>query len=272
MPTQAGQSTLRLTVCASILGFASLFWMAGCGDKEVQSTWVRAPLTIDGKLDDWKDAPSVVFDDEHFGLSVENDSAYLYVSGRTSDAAVAQAIGRIGITLWVDPEGGSNKDLEIRFPVGRAADFRQARGGFWESLTDDQRKRASNEMDEVRKGMLVIDNRSITSRTYPARGATGFAAGVGESSGITSFEVRIPINLQEYFSELNSLGAKGKVGVGVGFGGVQKDPRDYAGRVGQGMGGRGGGGRGGFGMPPRRGQSGESSSEIWAEVKLASAK
>ncbi len=263
---------MMMKVLASLLVCVNTIWLAGCGGEEMQSTWARTPLTIDGTIDDWKDATSVVFKDEHLTLSVENDSAYLYISGRISDEGAARAIEPVGITLWVDPEGGTSKDLEIHFPVGRSAEIRQARAGFWEALTEDQRARASKGIDEMRKGILVIDNRSITSHIYPAQGPTGFAVGVGDSSGNTTFEVRIPINLREYLSGFASVSANNRTGLGMQIGETRGEAGDDMGSGGQGTGPRRGRGRGGFGMPARGRQPDESSSEVWAEVILASAK
>lgn len=261
-----------MKILPSILVCMNVIWLAGCGGEEVQSTWAHTPLTIDGNIDDWKEASSVVFKDEHLALSVENDSAYLYISGRISDEEAARGIERVGITLWVDPEGGTSKDLEIHFPVGRSVEFHQARAGFWEALTEDQKARAFKGIDEMRKGILVIDNRSIMSHIFPAQGAAGFSAGVGESSGIATFEVRIPIDLREYFPSLASASANKKIGLGIQFGETRGVAGDDMGSGGRGTGPRGGRGRGGFGMPGRGGLPNESPTEIWAEVILASAK
>jgi hypothetical protein len=255
-----------ILVCGVVL------WFSGCNEEEAQSTWKRLPVTIDGKLDEWKDAHFVVFQNDHLAFGTQNDSTYLYLAGRTSDAELARVMGRMGVTLWVDAKGGDSKDLEIRFPVGRSADFRLSRGGFWESLTEEQQSRASKEMDEMRKGVLVIDNRSVTSHIYSPGSAAGFAAAVGESSGITTFEVRIPLDLQEYAADIGSLGPKGKVGVGILLGGFGREPEGIPGGARQGMGQWGGRGRGGFGGFQRRGEAEGSSMETWVEISLATAK
>ena len=255
-----------------ILMFSAGLWMSGCKGEELQSTWKQLPVTIDGNTDEWEHAQFVVSEDEHLALGVENDSTYLYLVGRVSDANAARAIERVGVTLWIDADGGDSKDLEIRFPVGRSADFRQARGGFWGSLTEGQRSRASKGLNEMRRGVLVIDNRSVTSHVYSPGSAGGFGAEVGKSSGITAFEVRIPISLHEHVADVSSVGSKGKVGVGIQLGGFGGGPEENLGGGRQGMGQWGGRGRGGFGRFPQRGQMGASATEIWVEVSLASPK
>jgi hypothetical protein len=258
-------------LCA-LLVFVGILWISGCKDEEAQSSWVRIPVAIDGNLDDWKDAHFVVFQDDHLAFGAENDSTYLYVAGRTGNADLARVMGRVGVTLWVDAKGGDSKDLEIHFPVGRSTDFRLSRGGFWESLTKEQQSKASKEIEEMRNGVLVIDNRRITSHIYPLGSTVGFAAAVGESSGITTFEVRIPLNLQEYAASIGSLSREGKVGVGVQLGGFGRGSEGIPGGARQGMGEWGGRGRGGFGGFPRRGQTEGSSTETWVEISLAVAK
>jgi hypothetical protein len=255
-----------------ILMFVAVLWFSGCSDEEAQSTWRRLPVTTDGNLDEWKDVHFVVFQDDHLAFGAQNDSTYLYLAGRTSDVDLARVMGRMGVTLWVDAKGGDSKDLEIRFPVGRSADFSLSRGGFLESLTEEQQSRASKELDDMRKGVLVIDNRSATSHIYSPGSTAGFAAAVGESSGITTFEVRIPLDLQEYAADIGSLGPRGKVGLGILLGGFGRGPEGISGGARQGMGQWGGRGRGGFGGFARRGQSEESSTETWVEISLATAR
>jgi hypothetical protein len=255
-----------------LLVFAGILLVSGCKDEEAKSSWVRSPVTVDGNLDDWKDVHFVVFQDDHLAFGAENDSTYLYLAGRTSDADLARAMDRMGVTLWVDAKGGDSKDIEIRFPVGRSADFRLSRGGFWESLTEEQQSEASKEMDEMRKGVLVIDNRSVTSHIYSPGSAEGFAADVGESSGIATFEIRIPLDLQEYMADIGSLGPKDKVGVGIQLDEFGRGREGIPGGARQGMGQWGGRGRGGFGGFPRRGQTEGNSTETWVEISLATAK
>jgi hypothetical protein len=251
---------------------AGILWVSGCKDEEAQSSWVRMPVAIDGNLDDWKDVHFAVFQDDHLAFGAQNDSTFLYLAGRTSDADLARVMGQRGVTLWVDAKGGDSKDIEIRFPVGRSADFRLSRGGFWESLTEEQQSEASKEMDEMRKGVLVIDNRSVTSHIYSPGSAEGFAADVGESSGIATFEIRIPLDLQEYMADIGSLGPKDKVGVGIQLDEFGRGREGIPGGARQGMGQWGGRGRGGFGGFPRRGQTEGNSTETWVEISLATAK
>lgn len=249
--------------------------LLSCKEEEVKSTWVRSPVTIDGSVEEWNQSPFVVFQEEHLALSLSNDSTYLYLAGRTSDAALQRLIERLGVTLLVDPEGGSSEELEVRFPAGGISGFREGRGGFWESMTEEQRAKALKQIEEMRNGILVIDHRNVESRVYPARTAEGFAAGIASSTGLLTFEARIPIHIEKYFSGFGALGTTGKVGIGIKLSRIRSpEGGENSGRPGGFAGPRGGRGRGGGGMgrPPRGGQASDDATDVWLGVLLATAK
>ncbi len=262
-----------ITLVVSLMSVVLL----SCKEEEVKSTWVRSPVKIDGSVEEWKESPFVVFQEEHLALSLSNDSTYLYLAGRTSDAALQRLIERLGVTLLVDPEGGSSGEVEVRFPAGRISGFREGQGGFWQSMTEEQRAKALRQIEEMRSGILVIDHRNVESHVYPARTADGFAAGIAPSTSLLTFEARIPIHIEKYFSGLSALGATGKVGIGMKLTRSRSpEAGEYSGRPGGFAGPRGGrgrgGGGGGIGRPPRGGESSDEASDVWLSVLLASAK
>lgn len=262
------------TLTSLVISLMSVILLS-CKEEEVQSTWVRTSVNIDGNVEEWKESPFVVFQEEHLALSLSNDSTYLYLAGRTSDATLQRLIERLGVTLLVDPEGGSSEELEVHFPAGRISGLREGRGGFWESMTEEQRAKALRQIEEMRNGILVIDHRSVESHVYPARTAAGFAAGIAPSSGLLTFEVRIPIHIEKYFSGFSTLGTTGKVGIGIKLSRSRSpEAGEYSGRPGGFAGPRGGRGRGGGGMgrPPRGGEAGDNASDVWVGVLLANAK
>jgi hypothetical protein len=260
----------------SILLLSVLFILssAGCRQDEVKSTWAHSALTIDGQMEDWKDAPFVVLEDEHVAIGVENDGEYLYIAGKIADAALRRMVERAGLTLWIDPEGGTDDNLEIRFPASSLADLRRGRGAFWESLTEEEKSRAQEQLDERRNGILLIDKRRVRSQIYPARSRTGFAAGIASSAGLTTFEFRLPINLREYVPGLESIATSGGVGLGVKIGrSFDREIGDFRGGIARTPGPIGGRGRGSR-VPRQTRETAESSqgSEFWLAITLATSK
>ena len=255
--------------------FIVSFVLSGC-KEEVRSTWAQSPLKIDGDIEEWKDAPFVIFEDGRLALSVENDSAYLYLACRIGDATLQRMIDRLGLTLWVDPEGESSEDLEIHFPAGRSAELRLSRGGFWDNLTEEQKARTSKQIEEMRTGILVYDKRGVESHVYPSRSARGFAAGSAMSNGLLIYEFRIPLDTQKFFSRAGALGTQGKVGIGVKLSGLRErqigSSSGGSGRAIGPPGRRGRGGGGGENRPPIGGESGDRTSDVWVSVWLAGAK
>ncbi len=267
---KALNNLLILTICVLL---------SSCNEKEVQSSWARSSVTVDGNMEEWKDDPLLVFTDEHLALGVKNDSKYIYLAGRIADAALQRVAQRLGVTFWVDPDGGDNQDLEIHFPASSLGLLNQARGGFWQSMTEEERAKARERMDETREGLLVIDKRNNDSRVFAANSSEGFAAGQRNSEGLFSFELRLPIQVQQYFRGFNELGKEGKVGIGIKVGASRPEgmrgfrPEGGGGPQGP-FGGRGrpggGGGRGGGrGGPRGGGQSGPIESEVAFVVNLA---
>ena len=267
-----------MRVLRSFLAGMLVLLLSGCKQEEIRSTWTQLPPKVDGSMEDWQNSPLAVFEDEHLALGVRNDSNYLYLAGRIADASVQRITARSGMTFWVDPDGGESQDIEIHFPATSYGIQDQTRGGFWQSMTEEQKERARKRTEDIGTGVLVVDKRNVESRVYPASGPAGFAAGIVQSTGFLSFEVRIPLNIPNYFSGLSPLGKNGKVGVGMMLGSARGEVfRGSRGGGGGGplgpFGGRGrrGGGRGG-GVPRRGGESNGSSSEIWVAVDLATAK
>lgn len=260
--------SFRVVVLLSVLACIS-----GCSGERFLSNWAFAPPVIDGSMDEWKQASLVIFEDERIAVGVGNDSSFLYLAARVSDNQLGQSILNGGFTVWLSRNGGKGKDFEIRFPAGRATQFNLARGGFWKSLSESERSVARERVNQMQKGILVIDESRIDSRLFSPDGKQGFAAAIGESGGLTSFELRIPLDLESSFAGAGRLGPHGIIGIGLELAAVPGQPfapnanRDF-GRQPGGVFGRGGRGDGRGGASPRNAPTTQRP-EIWLEVRLA---
>lgn len=213
----------------------------------------------------------LVFEDLQVSLGVANDTSFLYLAGRIADAKLQRMVEQFGVVIWLDPEGGRQKGLEIHFPASRVEKMNLNRGLFWDSLTEDQKARARKRVEEMRKGVLVIDRKSVESRVFSPGNVEGFSAAISETEGLLSFEVRIPLQIGKLFPKFSSLESAKDVGIGVGLGGTTGDPSaDADFETAPPMGEPGFAGRGG---PPGNLAPGGSRTfakkEIWLEVHLA---
>src|SRR5262249_41615385 len=73
-------------------------------------------IAVDGKFDDWSGNLEPLGGNPE-SIQVVNDGEFLYLRLAASDAAVRRQIMRQGMTVWLDPAGGTKKNLGIRFPV-----------------------------------------------------------------------------------------------------------------------------------------------------------
>ncbi len=119
----------------------------------------------------------------------------------------------------------------------------------------------------MRDGILIIDKRSIDSRIVRSDSAEGFAAAFAQSNGMLSFEIRIPLHIEQYFSKYTSPLDRGMILVGIGIGG--STGRGFSGNTP----GAGGGSMGRMGGGRRRGiysqPSSNDASDLWIEIALA---
>ncbi len=243
----------------------------GCNDEPVRSSFVSPPPRIDGDLAEWKDVPVRVFREKNIAVGALRDSSYLYIAARCADEEINRTIRRRGLTMWIDPDAGERKDLELHYPSSGYESPDPTRGGFWDSMTDDERARAFDRLGRFRNGVLVIDKRGILSRLFPPDSSEGFAAASAESKGILTIEVRIPLHPELYFPSYAAISPREKIRIGIAAGaGTRQNPsgrgENTGGPMGYPSGGRTGYGR--RGINPRQPASG-GGSDLWVDVLLS---
>jgi hypothetical protein len=182
-------------------------------------------------------------------------------------------VAQSGVVIWLDPEGGHQKRLEIHFPASQVENMDLDRGFFWGSLTEDQKERARKKVEEMSRGVLVINRKSIESQVFLPGNAEGFSVAIVKAEGLLSFEARIPLQIGKLFSKFSSIQSGQIVGIGVGLGESRRDlspDGDFEGSPPKGEPGSTsrGGSPGGFGSG---GSRAPVKKEIWLEVGLAQA-
>lgn len=265
-------SRLGKIMISRTLFFATILaLLTGCSDQRIQSNWARRSPTIDGSLEEWSSASLVVFEDLQVSVGVGNDTSFLYLAGRIANASLQQMVEQSGVVILLDPDGGHRKDLGIHFPASKAARANLNRAEFWDSLTEEQKDKARKQLDEMRRGVLVIDKRSVDSHVYKPGNVEGFAGVIAEAQGLVSFEARIPLHIEKYFPRFSGVDPGKKVGIGVELGGLTGNRSHNFGF--EGVPPTGEFGFPGGGGPPRNSPRGGSrvpdNKEIWLEVSLA---
>jgi hypothetical protein len=104
----------------------ALFGLACATAPEFESRWAAPPIVVDGAYSEWA-GRLVRIGEEHdrnVALGIANDGANLYLCLVTRDLDVQTLIERVGFTLWLDPAGGSSKQIGFHvapFQAGASA-------------------------------------------------------------------------------------------------------------------------------------------------------
>ncbi|GAB5535371.1 MAG: hypothetical protein Rubg2KO_16200 [Rubricoccaceae bacterium] len=258
--------------------------VVGCSSTQrIQSAPSDQPVALDGEVSDFAGAIRIVEGETGLSMGVKNDDDAVYVALVVrSESALRQILGG-GLTLWLDPEGGKEKALGVRFPLAAAGAEARAAG---RRGSGDEAPSAEEMQALLRERFGAALGEYEVVRGDGAQGVRFFtsdagAVGVGGSfdHGELVLEYRIPLGgTAEY-----ALGAEpgGEIGLGLATPEVERPAQREEGRAGRGgrsggrsggMGGRRGGGRG------RGGQSGGRASQpgppeplnVWTRVELAS--
>ncbi|MGB8658715.1 MAG: hypothetical protein WCE90_13175 [Candidatus Zixiibacteriota bacterium] len=282
---------LLVTIAGSIL-------FVGCKAQKVETYWSATPVQVDGQMTDWAGYRTIYFEDSGVQLGLRNDSQNLYVLFRFSNQTWGQAIGRGGLTLWLDNSGKKKKGFGIRYAGGPSNSEMQKgempnRGGFSDSLTPEQQQRFANMRMAATHQLIVINKKSDEERAISADGSAGPAVSFGSPEGVYTYEFSIP--LQNSDVSHYGIGAQPGQAIclglewgGAGSGGRQSaTPKMGGGQEGGGGEGTGGGPPGGMGGGPPGGMGGgppggmgggrggsgtqpPEKQEIWVRTSLAS--
>ena len=184
---------------------------------------------------------------------------------------------RAGLTIWFDPEGGTDKWYGITFPTGPQGRMQaMGRRGGREGDRDPQSRRPTVD-DEPMMYMELVGPGELGRRRIPIERVTGIEVKIGNDFGRFVYELKVP--LPRDADHLFGIGTKAGALLGVGLEpgeipGMGSGPRDggMGGPGGGGGGGRGGGrggGGGGRGGTRGGGPGTAESLKVWTTVQLA---
>jgi hypothetical protein len=195
-----------------IISLAVLLALVGCGKTSVQSTRTLQAPAIDGYLTDWKAIFPLKLD-KHTQLYVSNDDSSLYFAANLSKQG--KMMFPANLTLWLDPKVEKNKDWTVYFPAATHAEFDKYRGGFWNSLTAEQKTEVSARLDSLRQGVLVVNEKAGFRRLYLPCENEEFALVIKTSDDSLTVEAKIPFTFDSNFQ--NSIATQTPHSLGIGF-------------------------------------------------------
>jgi hypothetical protein len=254
-----GKDIFMKTCWTYLMSVVIMLIFSGCKSTPLTSSRLTSSLSVEATLGGWPPASPVYLADSSITVQAANDNMNLYLAVQSDDPEYRIDLQRTGLTVWVDEKGGRSKQVEIHFPAAYFARFNRIRGGFWQSLSDSEKVRASQKLDQLEGGVLVINHQNDQYRNFPANSPTGFAAAISVPARLETIVMRIPLQFEKEFLTLKLPPKQKTVGIGLATGGVTGGVSS----------GRRGFSRGGFrrGSVPAGGSL--ETKEFWLEVSLA---
>lgn len=238
-----------------LTGLALVATLAACRATAPTVASGTAATIIDGDVSDWADGLTRLADGR-VTAGVRNDGERLVVAVVASDTDVLRHAVLTGLTVWVDPAGGTDRAYGVQFPVGLFSDGEL-------DLATLQALRSGSERDPTAVLAPLLAEVAVTRggqrETFaPERAPVDVGATV--ETGQLVVEVAVP---------LREIGVRPGQTVGVGIETPEVDRNALRRQVQAQMAARGGGGldagmRGGAGRPglPRP-------VKVWVRTTLA---
>lgn len=148
---------------------------AGCGSAPpAYLTEAATPETVvDGEAAEWPAALRPVPDESGLTLGLRRDGDDLIVAVIASDDRQARRIAIGGLRVWVDPDGGTDRALGIRYPAPPDPDVRSVmrsgprRGGAIDDADPTRlRRRFESGLDQVEVTRGVLTQRASADGAF----------------------------------------------------------------------------------------------------------
>lgn len=269
----------RRHVGVAVVALAVLATTACKEEIEVPGAWAAVPPVVNGTSDEWAGLLTEL-DKHDLSLGLVNDDQFLYVS-LVSDGAVARQVMAAGLTVWLEPEGGTGERYGIRYPTPPdVANLGTVRGPVGGGRAGGSRGGLSPVSTVSLREVDLIGPGDLGERRLPLPVGGGLDVAVQLNGPTLVYELRVP--LARDGRHRMGLGVAPGATIRVGFETVNL--RDLIGgglrlpgRPGNfgGSGGPGGGSRGGVGRTFGGGSGGGAERadplELWATVELSTA-
>jgi hypothetical protein len=264
------EKSMKTTMAALSLALVILV-TTGCNPFTSYQTESLVPehkIVIDGKTDDWVGALYVA-PGETVSIGFLNDQQDLYVCMIAEDRATRAQIMTQGLTIWFDPQGGTQKIFGIKYPIGTP------QGELPKPPDPLKEVEAPEDYRSVDLTRLeFIGGEKAKPQLMEASNVKGIEIKVVPSTGLFVYELRIPLLRTEEYPFAVGVNPGRTVGIGfespeIDLSKLQKKEKEEKPKGGEKPPterGYGPGRRGGMGM--RYGMP--RGLKVWAKVQLAS--
>jgi hypothetical protein len=246
----------------------------------VTSTYRDREIIIDADAREW--AGLSLHTEKNVSFAVCNDSSYLYILLTASDRSLQRQFSGMGINLWFDASGGSEKTFGIHYPF-RMPGSRQPPTGNENAGMEGEPEDPSRMAGGVSNEMEILGPGKDDILIVPLAEAKDIQLKMSTASGQWVFELRVPLVRDPLHPHGIGTSIANSVGVGLETprfasegmhekrGGEMQPPDGEGSGMPQGGGRGSGGGHGGPHGPSGGGQRGSTpeSVSLWATVKLA---
>ena len=163
-------------------------------DLEIASVWAPAPVKVDGTAAKWSALVKPLADVPML-IGVQNDKDNLYLCFKASDQWTRMQLGRSGLTVWANGAGKMEKGFGVRFPLaGGSQRMQRERGPQVPGPRGEARAQTPGQVP--REFELIGPTENDRLRVQPAADQP-VAAALGDDSGVTIVELRIPLKPTE---------------------------------------------------------------------------
>ena len=211
----------------SALLLVAVLSSAGCGAPQPLYT-AQAPTpetVVDGRADEWPQALRPVPREAGLSLGLRRGASgdgadELVVAVIASDERQARRIALGGLRLWIDPEGGQDRVLGVRFPAPEPLGERLLRaqaGPRRDGASDALRRRFQESLASVEVSRAGTQPRRLT-----AGAVDGLETAASWGPRGLVVEMRVPLTASP---ALLPTAAGDAVGVGVELVDLQRPPR-----------------------------------------------
>ena len=173
-----------------LAGFSALLVLAGCGSAArplIESA--VAPVVIDGDASEWTSGLRPVPGESGLSIGVRNTLDTVVIALVAGDEWQARRVAAGGLTLWLDPDGGTARRVGLRFPVG---------SGAVEEPSADLRDAPVVDEGALREAFVAQATRLATVRAGVTTPAARYGVGGVETAATWTarglvVEVRLPL-------------------------------------------------------------------------------
>jgi|GEM_PF-6286545 len=194
----------------ALLGCALLLALVSCKSAlSLNSGAADQQIDVDGSEVEWLNDLQPIAE-ENFAIGILNDDENLYVSLVTADVRVRSKIMALGMTVWLDPSGGTGKSLGIRFPLG----IIDAGLPFDPFTMLEQPEFVEQLFNESLTELEIVRDRDEDTKRWLRSEIPGLELAASSKQGTLVYEMKIPLHNEELGYSLDAASAQ-QIGIGL---------------------------------------------------------